>query len=112
MRPAFPFMRPSSWLSLLAATLCLSAAAQDLKIEGTGAGLGTMTIMADSINRVGHIMGLQTVGEYSESEAAIDELRQLGVDVAHGYGVQRPQPLPGPGRVPPMAAAAASSAGT
>jgi len=105
-------MRPSSWLSLLAATLCLSAAAQDLKIEGTGAGLGTMTIMADSINRVGHIMGLQTVGEYSESEAAIDELRQLGVDVAHGYGVQRPQPLPGPGRVPPMAAAAASSAGT
>ena len=112
MRPAFPFMRPSSWLSLLAATLCLSAAAQDLKIEGTGAGLGTMTIMADSINRVGHIMGLQTVGEYAESAAVIDELRKLGIDFAQGYGVQRPQPLPGPARQPPQPVALASAINT
>lgn len=52
--------------------------------------------MADTINRVGHIMGLQTVGEYAESPAVIDELRRLGVDFAQGYGVQRPQPLPAP----------------
>lgn len=50
--------------------------------------------MADTINRVGHIMGLQTVGEFAESEAVIAELRNLGVDFAQGYGVQRPQPLP------------------
>jgi diguanylate cyclase (GGDEF)-like protein/PAS domain S-box-containing protein len=50
--------------------------------------------MADTINRVGHIMGLQTVGEYAESESVIQALRSLGVDFAQGYGVQRPQPLP------------------
>ena len=50
--------------------------------------------MADTINRVGHIMGLQTVAEYAESEVTISELRTLGVDFAQGYAVQRPQPLP------------------
>ena len=50
--------------------------------------------MADTINRVGHIMGLQTVGEFAESDEVIAELRSLGVDYAQGYGVQRPQPLP------------------
>lgn len=52
--------------------------------------------MADTINRVGHIMGLQTVGEYAESAEVISELRMLGVDFAQGYGVQRPQALPVP----------------
>ncbi len=52
--------------------------------------------MADTINRVGHIMGLQTVGEYAESAEVISELRALGVDFAQGYGVQRPQALPAP----------------
>lgn len=52
--------------------------------------------MADTINRVGHIMGLQTVGEFAESAAVISELRTLGVDFAQGYGVQRPQALPAP----------------
>ena len=52
--------------------------------------------MAETINRVGHIMGLQTVGEFAESVEVIDELRALGVDFAQGYGVQRPQALPAP----------------
>ena len=52
--------------------------------------------MADTINRVGHIMGLQTVGEFAESTEVINELRTLGVDFAQGYGVQRPQALPAP----------------
>ncbi|MGA9637294.1 EAL domain-containing protein, partial [Flavobacterium sp.] len=50
--------------------------------------------MVDTINRVGHIMGLLTVGEYAESQTVIDELRSLGVDFAQGYAVARPQPLP------------------
>jgi diguanylate cyclase (GGDEF)-like protein len=52
--------------------------------------------MADTINRVGHIMGLQTVGEFAESAEVIGELRALGVDFAQGYGVQRPRALPPP----------------
>jgi hypothetical protein len=39
--------------------------------------------MADTINRVGHIMRLQTVGEFAESTEVISELRALGVDFAH-----------------------------
>ncbi len=50
--------------------------------------------LADTINRVGHIMGLQTVGEYAESAEVIAELRALGVDFAQGWGVARPQALP------------------
>lgn len=57
--------------------------------------------MAETINRVGHIMGLQTVGEYAESDAVVHELRVLGVDFAQGYGVQRPEPLPAPARPSP-----------
>ena len=52
--------------------------------------------MADTINRVGHIMGLQTVAEHAESQDVISELRALGVDFAQGFGVQRPQTLPAP----------------
>lgn len=53
--------------------------------------------MAETINRVGHIMGLKTVAEFAESDAVIGELKLLGVDYAQGYGVQTPQPLPMPG---------------
>jgi diguanylate cyclase (GGDEF)-like protein len=60
--------------------------------------------MADTINRVGHIMGLQTVGEFAESAAVINELRTLGVDFAQGYGVQRPQALPAPLPAPSVGA--------
>jgi diguanylate cyclase (GGDEF)-like protein/PAS domain S-box-containing protein len=56
--------------------------------------------MVETINRVGHIMGLQTVGEYAESDEVIAHLRLLGVDYAQGYAVQRPQPLP-TGRIGP-----------
>ena len=53
--------------------------------------------MAETINRVGHIMGLKTVGEFAESDSAVRELKSLGVDFAQGYGVQAPRPLPLPG---------------
>jgi len=57
--------------------------------------------MAETINRIGHLMGLKTVGEFAETDAVIGELRTLGVNFAQGYGVQRPLLLPsarGPGR--------------
>lgn len=50
--------------------------------------------MTETINRIGHLMGLQTVGEFAESAEVIGELAAIGVDYAQGYGVQRPQPLP------------------
>lgn len=50
--------------------------------------------MTETINRIGHIMGMKTVGEFAATEAVIGELRSMGVDFAQGYGVEMPQPLP------------------
>lgn len=52
--------------------------------------------MTETINRIGHIMGIKTVAEYAENEAIIGELKTMGVDYAQGYGVCLPTPLFGP----------------
>ena len=57
--------------------------------------------MTETINRIGHIMGIKTVAEYAENDAIIDALRTMGVDYAQGYGVCKPMPLFAP--VPPPA---------
>ena len=49
--------------------------------------------MVESINNIGHVMGLVTVAEYAESEAIIEKLRQLGVDYVQGYAISPPIPL-------------------
>ena len=49
--------------------------------------------MVASINTIGHEMGLQTVAEFVETEAILDQLRELGVDYAQGYFLGHPQPL-------------------
>jgi diguanylate cyclase (GGDEF)-like protein/PAS domain S-box-containing protein len=52
--------------------------------------------MTETINRVGHLMGLQTVGEYAASTEIIAALAEIGVDFAQGFAVQEPEPLPPP----------------
>ncbi|MGB5079994.1 MAG: EAL domain-containing protein [Burkholderiales bacterium] len=49
--------------------------------------------MTETINRIGHIMGIKTVAEYAENDAIIEGLRSMGVDYAQGYGVCKPTPL-------------------
>ena len=49
--------------------------------------------MTESINHIGHLMGMQTIAEYAENEAIIDKLKIMGVDFAQGYGVSLPKPL-------------------
>jgi diguanylate cyclase (GGDEF)-like protein/PAS domain S-box-containing protein len=49
--------------------------------------------MTETINQVGHLLGIRTVAEYAENERIIELLRQIGVDYAQGYGVSRPRPL-------------------
>jgi diguanylate cyclase (GGDEF)-like protein/PAS domain S-box-containing protein len=54
--------------------------------------------MTETINRIGHIMGIKTVAEYAESTAIIDQLKRMGIDYAQGFGVCLPTPLfPPPG---------------
>jgi EAL domain-containing protein (putative c-di-GMP-specific phosphodiesterase class I) len=49
--------------------------------------------IVDAINRIAHILGMQTVAEIVEDQATLDRLRLLGVDYAQGYYIARPEPL-------------------
>ncbi len=49
--------------------------------------------MVESINQLGHVMGIQTVAEFVESPAILEKLRQLGVDFAQGHALSEPVPL-------------------
>jgi diguanylate cyclase (GGDEF)-like protein/PAS domain S-box-containing protein len=50
--------------------------------------------MVSSINEIGHVMGLQTIAEFVDSEAVLEQLREIGVDFAQGYVIAKPVPLP------------------
>ncbi|MDP2788383.1 MAG: EAL domain-containing protein [Pseudomonadota bacterium] len=49
--------------------------------------------MAEAINRIAHVMAIETVAECAESVDIIDLLREMGVDHAQGYALAIPQPL-------------------
>lgn len=49
--------------------------------------------MVESINQLGHVMGIQTVAEFVENPAILEKLRHLGVDFAQGYALSEPVPL-------------------
>lgn len=68
-----------------------------LKIDGSFVrGLAddpTDRAMVESINQIGHVLGLQTVAEYVENKRTLDLLRQIGVDYAQGSAISDPQPV-------------------
>ena len=47
--------------------------------------------MVESINNVGHVMGLHTIAEFVENQEIIEVLKEIGVDYAQGYGVAMPE---------------------
>ncbi|MGD1855103.1 MAG: EAL domain-containing protein [Leptolyngbyaceae cyanobacterium] len=49
--------------------------------------------MLQSINNIGHIMGLTTIAEYVESPTILEKVQALGIDYAQGYAISHPQPL-------------------
>ena len=51
--------------------------------------------MVESINQVGHVMGIQTVAEGVTSAAVVERLKALGVDFAQGNWISPPRPLAG-----------------
>jgi len=59
--------------------------------------------MVEAINQIGHVIGIQTIAEFVESDAIRDRLRTLGVDFAQGYGIGLPMPIGAPGSVTPPA---------
>jgi PAS domain S-box-containing protein len=49
--------------------------------------------MVKSINDMGHVMGKQTIAEFVENDAILEQLREIGVDYAQGYAIAKPQPI-------------------
>jgi Amt family ammonium transporter len=47
----------------------------------------------ESINQIGHIMGIQTVAEFVESNALVEALQEMGIDYAQGFAIGHPTPL-------------------
>lgn len=45
--------------------------------------------LVESINHIGHVLGLETIAEWAETPQVVDALREIGVDYAQGYGVGR-----------------------
>jgi diguanylate cyclase (GGDEF)-like protein/PAS domain S-box-containing protein len=46
-----------------------------------------------SINQVAHVLGLETIAEWAESEYVINQLRALNVDFVQGYAIGTPLPV-------------------
>jgi diguanylate cyclase (GGDEF)-like protein/PAS domain S-box-containing protein len=47
----------------------------------------------EAINRIGQVMGKETIAEFVENDAILRELNYIGVNYAQGYGIARPVPL-------------------
>jgi EAL domain-containing protein (putative c-di-GMP-specific phosphodiesterase class I) len=46
-----------------------------------------------SVSEIAHFMGKQTIAEFVETTQILDALREIGVDYAQGWGVEKPKPL-------------------
>ncbi len=49
--------------------------------------------IVESINDVGHKIGAVTIAEFVEDEATLELVREIGIDMAQGWCVGRPEPL-------------------
>ncbi len=49
--------------------------------------------MVEMINQIGHVMGIQTIAEYVESEQILQALIDKGVDFAQGFHLHCPSPM-------------------
>ena len=52
----------------------------------------TYTVV-DSINNIGHVMGLETIAEFVGDDHILATVETLGIDYAQGYGISMPLPL-------------------
>jgi EAL domain-containing protein (putative c-di-GMP-specific phosphodiesterase class I) len=49
--------------------------------------------IVETINRLGHFLGMKTIAESVENEAVFNRLKELGVDYAQGYWIANPRRL-------------------
>ncbi len=49
--------------------------------------------IVESVNRIGHALGIETIAEFVENGETLARLKAVGVDYAQGYHVHKPQAL-------------------
>jgi diguanylate cyclase (GGDEF)-like protein/PAS domain S-box-containing protein len=49
--------------------------------------------IVESVNHIGHLMGIQTIAEFVETEDILTHLDLMGIDYVQGFAVHRPVPL-------------------
>jgi EAL domain-containing protein (putative c-di-GMP-specific phosphodiesterase class I) len=49
--------------------------------------------MVRSINDIGHVMGMKTIAEFVETDAIMEQVKEVGVDYAQGYSIGKPIPF-------------------
>lgn len=49
--------------------------------------------MVDVVNKMGHVMGMQTIAEFVRDDSIRALLEDMGVDYAQGYAVAKPSPI-------------------
>jgi EAL domain-containing protein (putative c-di-GMP-specific phosphodiesterase class I) len=49
--------------------------------------------MVESVNQIGHVMGLETIAEFVETAEARALLEKMGIDYLQGYLLGKPCPL-------------------
>ena len=50
-------------------------------------------VFVESINQIGHVMGLTTIAEFVENDSILKMLSEIGVNYTQGYGIHRPSPF-------------------
>ncbi len=50
-------------------------------------------VLVETINHIGHVMGLQTIAEFVEDAQTLAKLADIGVNYAQGYGISMPEPF-------------------
>jgi len=49
--------------------------------------------MVDVVNKMGHVMGMQTIAEFVRDDSIRKLLEEMGVDYAQGYAIAKPSPI-------------------
>lgn len=50
--------------------------------------------VVESCNMIAHAAGLETIAEFVEDDATCEALKDIGIDFAQGFGIEKPGPLP------------------
>jgi len=49
--------------------------------------------IVESINHIGHVMGMQTIAEYVSNDLIREKLQAMGVDYSQGYAISKPSAM-------------------